>query len=123
MMRYAVTGAFELMTPAAVRAELVRNVQSKRYLSERIAPAALEELAQVLNVQDERPVVELMVDVPTVRDLDDYFVLVSAIAVDADVLVSGDDDLLVLSQLLERPRILDPAAFVAELQTLGYADP
>jgi predicted nucleic acid-binding protein len=121
-MRYAVAGVFRLLTPAAVQDELVRNVRSKRYLSERIEPAALDELIQLLNVQDGSRTHESMVDTPTVRDLDDYFVLVSAIAIDADVLVTGDDDLFVLSRLLERPRILDPAEFVAELQTLGYAE-
>jgi putative PIN family toxin of toxin-antitoxin system len=112
-MRYAVAGAYELITPAAVRDELVRNVRSKRYLRDRIVPMALDELIQLLNVREESSDIESMVNVPTVRDLDDYFVLVSAIEADADVLVTGDDDLLVLSQLLERPRILDPAEFVA----------
>jgi putative PIN family toxin of toxin-antitoxin system len=121
-MRYAVAGAYELITPAAVRDELVRNVRSKRYLRDRIVPMALDELIQLLNVREESSDIESMVNVPTVRDLDDYFVLVSAIEADADVLVTGDDDLLVLSQLLERPRILDPAEFVAELQTPEYAD-
>ncbi len=49
------------------------------------------------------------VAVPTVRDADDSLVLATLIAADADWLVTGDKDLLVLA---EHFPILAPAAFV-----------
>lgn len=42
------------------------------------------------------------------RDPDDAWILASAQAADADVLVTGDRDLLEVQGRIDRPRILDP---------------
>lgn len=115
LIRYAASGDFELVTPSVVRDELVRNVQSKPYLSERISPAELDQFLQTLNVLESVIDVTVSVDLPDIRDSDDVSILASAIDMDAGVLVTGDADLLVLSMLLEKPRILNPAQFVLEL--------
>jgi putative PIN family toxin of toxin-antitoxin system len=47
---------------------------------------------------------------------DDYLIAV-ALREDVDVIISGDKDLLVLRDHLERPRIMSPADFVAEFGT------
>lgn len=49
-----------------------------------------------------------------VRDDKDDYLIAIAIWEEVDILISGDKDLLVLSDVLERPRILSPAAFLAE---------
>ena len=51
------------------------------------------------------------VEAPNVRDPDDHPFLVLALPGDADVLVTGDRDLLVLAGSIERPAILAPADF------------
>ena len=48
------------------------------------------------------------------RDESDDYLIAIAIWEDADILVSGDKDLLVLGDFLERPRIMTPADFVSE---------
>ena len=47
---------------------------------------------------------------PDIRDLKDLPILVSAIAEDVDVLISGDGDFAPLD--MERPEILTPSAYV-----------
>lgn len=54
-------------------------------------------------------------DVP-VRDPDDARVLASAMAAKAEILVTGDRDLLELQSDVTRPRILSPRAFWEELR-------
>ena len=46
-----------------------------------------------------------------VRDEDDRWVLQSAINSDADILITGDKDLLVISDQIEKPKILTPRQF------------
>jgi putative PIN family toxin of toxin-antitoxin system len=48
------------------------------------------------------------------RDPKDDYLIAAAIWADADILISGDKDLLALRENLERPRIISPAEFVAE---------
>lgn len=102
------------------------------------APELLEELHRVLGyprlqryyTEEERTrfvalvmvlseVVELPANIPTIcRDPDDDRVIACAVAGQADVIVSGDQDLLVLAQVGEIP-ILTPAALLAQLQDKG----
>lgn len=46
-----------------------------------------------------------------VRDEDDRWVLQSAINSDADILITGDKDLLVIGDQIEKPKILTPRQF------------
>jgi len=48
----------------------------------------------------------------TVRDKDDENILYSAISADVDVLVTGDKDLLVIAEDVERPEILSHIEFL-----------
>ena len=59
-------------------------------------------------------VVDRPVDVPDCRDPDDRIFLELAVSADADALVTGDSDLLVLAPRLNTP-ILTPAAFQTRL--------
>ena len=49
-----------------------------------------------------------------IRDKDDENVLYSAILADVDVLVTGDKDLLVVAEDVERPEILSHLEFIAK---------
>lgn len=51
--------------------------------------------------------------VPNLRDPDDAIVVAIAVAISADAIVTGDDDLLVLEQF-DRIPILTPAAFIEQ---------
>jgi putative PIN family toxin of toxin-antitoxin system len=46
-----------------------------------------------------------------VRDEDDRWVLESAIQAEADVLITGDKDLLVISDRIAKPKIINPRQF------------
>ncbi len=95
---------FELVTSAEQLAELRRTLTDPR-LRARLRCSA-EELADVV---EDVPEIE-----PTSRDADDDRHLAAAAAGRADVLVTGDDDLLSL-QAFEGVQILTPAAFLAQL--------
>ncbi len=51
-----------------------------------------------------------------VRDPDDEIVLASAIAAEAEVLVTGDSDLLDVADQIESPRIMTPRTFWEEVR-------
>lgn len=56
------------------------------------------------------------------RDPKDDYLLAYAIRDRADVLVTGDEDLLALAPSIATPRIVDPGAFVRELRARGLID-
>jgi putative PIN family toxin of toxin-antitoxin system len=105
------------------------------------APELLKELDRVLQVpklqryyvEEERTrfvallmvlseVVELPETIPQMcRDPDDDRVIACAVAGNADVIVSGDDDLLVLEQVGEIP-ILSPADLLARIEKRDSED-
>lgn len=49
---------------------------------------------------------------PVMRDVDDQPILNAAIAIDADIIITGDKDFHTIS--IDRPRIMTPAAFADE---------
>lgn len=51
--------------------------------------------------------------VPNLRDPDDAIVVTIAVAMSADAIITGDDDLLVLEQF-DRIPILPPVAFIEQ---------
>lgn len=64
------------------------------------------------------PVQPLPFPFPAVtRDTRDDYLLAYASAYDVDVLVTGDKDLLVLSEHLDRPRIMSVREFLAFIQS------
>jgi putative PIN family toxin of toxin-antitoxin system len=49
------------------------------------------------------------------KDENDRKILAAAIEAEADVLITGDGDLLALGDLLHRPRIMDPRSFLESM--------
>lgn len=77
----------------------------------------------IANLAASATVVSLSADIPRLcRDPKDDAVIATAVAGNADVLVTGDDDLLALGDVAG-VRILDPAAFVALLDAEDSGSP
>lgn len=96
----------ELVTAETVLAELQRVLISKIG-----APAALaKEIDSFLRAHHVEPAPRELPKVP-VRDADDLLVLASALEARAEVLVTGDHDLLALAEEEAGLRIVDPRGF------------
>lgn len=95
----------ELLVPAVVLDELKRVLASKL----RLPAARIVEIEAFLREQEVIPKPRQVLDLD-VRDRADAWVLASAVAGRADVLVTGDQDLLVLGGRAPLP-ILDPRGF------------
>ena len=108
-------GEFTLVVAQPLLDELARKISEKPYLAARIPQADLTRLIAVLSLvgvmipPSEEPIPSVSRD-----DKDDYVLAYAKIA-DADYLVTGDKDLLVLRNLIDRPAIRTPAEFVREL--------
>ncbi len=111
----AVHGEFTWLLPEALLDELVRAVARKPYLRERIRPEEMAQLAGILeSVADMIP--RITEPIPAVtRDPKDDDLLAYALVGEADYLVTGDRDLLVLEQI-GTLRILTPRAFLEVLR-------
>lgn len=95
----AVTGAFTLLICDELVHELITRVQRKPYLANRISSAELTTLVDSLSYSAEY--VDLS-DVPftrVVRDPNDDYLIALAVRGDADILVSGDHDVLAVANL------------------------
>src|SRR5690554_2868448 len=92
-------GKFTLLLPEALLDEIVITVTQKPHLRERIALDALELMVESLRtVAEEIPLIES--EIPQVtRDPKDDYLLAYAVVGEADVLVSGDKDLLELGEI------------------------
>jgi predicted nucleic acid-binding protein len=87
---------------------------TKPYLVRHVDPDLLD---QTINQSAELAVqLPLIVgDLPSVTgDSKDDYLIAAALLSDVDILVSGDKHILAVRNLLERPRIMTPADFVAE---------
>jgi putative PIN family toxin of toxin-antitoxin system len=117
-----ISGAFELIIPEPLLAELTRKIAEKPYLAARISQ---EELGQLVGILFRMGVVipRLEDSIPRLsrEDKDDYL-LAYARAANADYLVTGDNDLLVLRSRIDRPAIRTPAEFVRELAFVPSED-
>jgi putative PIN family toxin of toxin-antitoxin system len=100
-----VAAEHELLCAEVVIAELER-VLAARY---KVPAATLTEITALLRSFEVVPKPTALSPV-SVRDPDDAWVLASALVAHADVLVSGDKDLLAVGQL-PTLRILDPRGF------------
>jgi putative PIN family toxin of toxin-antitoxin system len=104
---------FTLVTGAALLEELdrvLRYPKLQRYYSEEARTRFVALIAALSEV------VELPESVPPIsRDPDDDWVIACAVAGRADVIVSGDRDLLTLEQVLKIP-ILSAAQFLALIE-------
>jgi uncharacterized protein len=92
----------ELVLGRIVLVELERVMREKLRVPEAVIAAALELLREYPVAVASEPLPR-----PRCRDKDDAIVLASAVAAGADVLVTGDRDLLVLAGKVSL-RILDP---------------
>ena len=95
----------ELLVPEVVLGELCRVLRTKF----KLPPARTDELEAFLREHEVVPKPAHVLEIK-VRDPADAWVLASAIAGHADVLVTGDQDLLVLGAKAPLP-VLDPRAF------------
>ena len=96
----------ELVLPAVVLAEFQRIVTTKFKLSDTDRAAALDFFADTPTIPKPRRVLPT----PTIRDAADAWVLASAVAGQADVLITGDKDLLAVATEGPIP-ILTPRKF------------
>ena len=83
----------ELITGEVVLGE-VRDVLAQRI---KLPPAVAADIVALLRAQEVIPIPASRSDIP-VRDPDDQWILASAIAGHADVLVTGDHDLLAIAE-------------------------
>lgn len=113
-VRIILSGRFDLVVPQQLLVEF-RDSQFQPKHAGRLMNDDIEELIQVMLEKLASPVVpESSLELNIGRDPKDKYLLEAAIRQDVDILVSGDKDLLVLADVLELPRIMSPAEFVAE---------
>lgn len=104
---------FRLVTSSAVRRELCRTVDRKA----KALGIFPEYASEWLGIVDEKAtLVHPKEEVEVCRDSKDNMLLEVAVAGDADYLVTGDKDLLVL-ETFEDTQIVDPAEFLGHLDT------
>jgi len=106
---------FILLLPDEVIEEVVRRSASKPYLARRIDKTEAEQFLAELGAAAERLPRLLERVAKMSRDPKDDYLIAHAIAAQADYLVSGDKDLLVLGQV-DGVRIVSPADFLAVLE-------
>jgi hypothetical protein len=115
IVRAAATGAFTLLLPDPLMAELRHVVLSNPQLSRRITDAHLGELAVLLSNEAE-VVAPISEAIPAVtRDPKDDYLLAYALVGRADFLVTGDRDLLALPPI-EGLKIVQPVVFARLLK-------
>ncbi len=102
---------FTLLLPEALLEETLETVRRKPRLSARIPPYELKEFIDILQEFGETiPRIEQPIPQVT-RDPKDDYLLAYALVGDADYLVSGDEDLLVLQDEISEVSILSPRQF------------
>jgi putative PIN family toxin of toxin-antitoxin system len=109
-------GRYQLLLPRNLLDEFLENVVAKPYLAARIGPAEARSLAAALR-RVALPLPALRERPPrVVRDPDDDYLLAAARLGAADILVTGDKDLLALDPAVTAPlRVVSPADFGREL--------
>lgn len=103
-------GEFVLLLPDALIEELKRKASEKKYRADRITPGELGRFLDVL-VSCSEMIAAIEEAIPAVtRDRKDDYLLACALVGQADYLVTGDEDLLVLQQA-GRLAIVSPQEF------------
>ena len=105
-------GEFELVTSRAQIAELERVLAYER-LRPYIAPTEAEALCETIDAM--ATVVETLPDVELSADPDDNAILATAIAADADLIVTGDKSHLLALESVEAIPIVTPRAALRHL--------
>ena len=111
-----ILGGFDLLLPEELSDELVEKARAKQYLAERITPEEVRELVDILSEVSET-VPKITQSIPAVtRDPKDDYLLAYALVGQADYLVAGDRDLLVLGQV-EHTKIVTARDFVEVIKS------
>jgi uncharacterized protein len=106
----AIRGGYRLLFPESLLGEVVERARNKAYLAARIAPEQVQELVSILS-QVAEIIPAITAEIPAVtRDPKDDYLLAYALVGQADYLVTGDMDLLVLEQI-ETTRIVTVRQF------------
>lgn len=104
-------GAFTLLMPEALLEEISVTVTAKPRLSTKITLSELQQfITDILVLAEIVPRIESNIPAVT-RDPKDDYLLAYALVGDADYLVTGDKDLLVLKEQLEEIQIVTPHEF------------
>lgn len=120
ILQGAFSGKFVLLMPAQLLEELAKVLSKKRYLAERINQEEMEEFVDLLlDVAEIIPLISEAIPAVT-RDPKDDFLLAYAMVGQADFLVTGDADLLSMSQV-ENLKLLSPADFLRVLENSQHA--
>lgn len=115
LIRTALAGRNTLLLPEALLAEFSHRARNKPYLAGRIDAADLADLAAILGaIADTIPAITAPIPAVT-RDAKDDYLLAYAVVGAADVLVTGDEDLLVLGGV-GAMQIMTPRAFLTWLE-------
>jgi putative PIN family toxin of toxin-antitoxin system len=118
IIRAALAGAFTLVTPQETLDEVRASVSAKPYLARHVSSDQVTEFIELVR---EGAIVTPPTPEPpahVTRDPGDDFLLTQAVLEAADILVTGDKDLLVLGEVAG-VRIITPASFVALLDRLA----
>jgi uncharacterized protein len=99
VVRAVAAGRCELLLPEDLIGEVGQAIQSKKHLVERITADDLGDLIDILSIGAVE-VPGIPGDIPALtRDPKDDYLLACAVVGQADYLVTGDDDLLVLGEI------------------------
>lgn len=115
VFRALLNNRFTLLLPEQLLNELITSVRDKPRLAKRISNEQLNRFTALLTESAEK-VAKIETTIPAVtRDPDDDYVLAYALVGEADFLVTGDKDLLVLNDHISGLTILTPAQLAALL--------
>jgi len=112
-LRIAFGWQFELIVPADLIREL-RDCRRKPYLASKITDSLVTRMVDDLEYMGTVVQPGRMDHSRILRDRGDDYLLSTAVLNDVEIIVSGDKHLLNLRGLIDRPRIMSPADFVAE---------
>lgn len=111
LIRAAIRGEFMLLLPDDLLREFARKVRQKPYLAKRIQPDNIYTLESILGEIAET-IPHISEPIPTVtRDPKDDYLIAYALVGEADYLVTGDRDLLVIEQF-DTVKIVTPRDFL-----------
>jgi putative PIN family toxin of toxin-antitoxin system len=108
-------GEFVILLAGQLLEELARKAQGKKYLADRVTPQELKKFVRLVSELSETiPVIKEEIPAVT-RDPKDDYLLAYALVGEADYLVTGDKDLLVLEQV-DKVKIVTPREFITILK-------
>ncbi len=107
---------FVLLVPNELPQELTRKVSTKRYLARRIPQTVLEELLALLVHTGHLFAPSLGKMSAISRDPKDDYLLAYVLSAEADYIVTGDNDLLVL-EAIAGIKIVTPTIFLSILDS------